>query len=518
MRNQTAQIGSRSRIVFLPLLASLAGSLGAVREVRAGASLAFSGGEFGFPPPVQYQSDGSTPIPADSGYTFELGVFVAGFTPTAANTDDWLANWRPIADPSGVPVAGSSTGFTTITSVFGPFDGFLSEAVLTHNTGAFAANTQTYIWGFDNRDTAGAGQWILITNSATWRLPVHDEPANARAWSVGSSEPSETLIGSISGPSMTLGAVTVSSGGGSTSPQISVADNSASEVDGNVSFDVRLSSAAASPVTVNYQVVAVTASAGADFSVAAGTVTIPAGNLQEPLAVSISQDSLDESDETFRVDFSNPQGASLSDSDAVGTIIDDDPPPTISMAASATAYENAGAFQIPVTLSAESGKFVSANVIQSVGNLVVGTDVSSIPASVTFAPGETQKFLTINIIDDAIPEVNKSRLLALGSPTNGVVQPVATPVNLLDDDAIAELADSGTVLRDPDTGAVTIGWDAVSGRIYQVMFSTDLTNWTVLPGAEAITAGSSSGSFVHSTASGARLFYKVVDTESTLPQ
>ena len=30
----------------------------------------------------------------DGGFSFELGTFQAGFNPSAANTDEWIANWR----------------------------------------------------------------------------------------------------------------------------------------------------------------------------------------------------------------------------------------------------------------------------------------------------------------------------------------------------------------------------------------------------------------------------------------
>ena len=58
---------------------------------------------------------------------------------------------------------------------------------------------------------------------------------------------------------------------------------------------------------------------------------------------------------------------------------------------------------------------------------------------------------------------------------------------------------------------MTIGWDAVAGRTYHVLFSSDLVNWSVLAGAEELVAGSASESFIHSGAGPARGFYKIAD-------
>lgn len=41
------------------------------------------------------QSDG-TEITAGDGFTFQIGVFQSGFTPTSGNPENWLANWRPL--------------------------------------------------------------------------------------------------------------------------------------------------------------------------------------------------------------------------------------------------------------------------------------------------------------------------------------------------------------------------------------------------------------------------------------
>ena len=49
------------------------------------------------------------------------------------------------------------------------------------------------------------------------------------------------------------------------------------------------------------------------------------------MSVDVNGDTLDEADETFTVDLSNPANATIDDGEGVGTITDDDPPPAVSI-------------------------------------------------------------------------------------------------------------------------------------------------------------------------------------------
>ncbi len=79
-------------------------------------------------------------------------------------------------------------------------------------------------------------------------------------------------------------------------------------------------------VTVAYQTVSLTATAGQDYTAATGLVTITAGNSSALLPVLVFGDTNPELSETFAVRLSNPIGATLAskDSVAVATIVDDD--------------------------------------------------------------------------------------------------------------------------------------------------------------------------------------------------
>ena len=104
-------------------------------------------------------------------------------------------------------------------------------------------------------------------------------------------------------------------------PVLSVADARADE-GGTLAFAVALSEAAAGPVTVDYATADGTASAGADYTAASGTLTFAAGETSKTVAVAALADTEAEGDETFTLTLSNASGATLGSAAATGTVAD----------------------------------------------------------------------------------------------------------------------------------------------------------------------------------------------------
>lgn len=92
------------------------------------------------------------------------------------------------------------------------------------------------------------------------------------------------------------------------------------------SFVVRLSPASPDTVAVRFELLAGTAGPDSDYVALAGpgTVTFAPGDTSATIVVQVLGDPLPEPDETFQVRLSEPQGATLTDSLATGTILNDD--------------------------------------------------------------------------------------------------------------------------------------------------------------------------------------------------
>ena len=110
-------------------------------------------------------------------------------------------------------------------------------------------------------------------------------------------------------------------------PTLSIADASVRE--GNkgttgLSLTVTLSRSVADSVSMRYATADGTALAKSDYTASSGTLTIPAGQTQGTISVSIKGDRKREANETFTVQISNAVGATISDGVATATILNDD--------------------------------------------------------------------------------------------------------------------------------------------------------------------------------------------------
>jgi len=113
-------------------------------------------------------------------------------------------------------------------------------------------------------------------------------------------------------------------------PALSIDDITLTEADSGTTaaaFTVSLSKASSQTVTVDYATADGTATAGADYQTTRGTLTFAPGETSKIVTVPVIDDIVDEPDETFLVNLSNPTNATISDAQGTGTITDDDPPP-----------------------------------------------------------------------------------------------------------------------------------------------------------------------------------------------
>ena len=102
-------------------------------------------------------------------------------------------------------------------------------------------------------------------------------------------------------------------------------------------------------MTVVYGTANASATAPADYASASGTVTFAAGVTSQTLTVAVNGDTLNEASETFQVNLTSPTNATLSDAQGIGTIVDDDPQPSLSINDVSVTEGNAGTVIVPRT-------------------------------------------------------------------------------------------------------------------------------------------------------------------------
>lgn len=208
----------------------------------------------------------------------------------------------------------------------------------------------------------------------------------------------------------------------------------------NLTFTVTLSAASTKVVTVAYTTADWTATAGSDYVAKAGTLTFAPGQTTKAIAVGVKGDVTFEGDETFVLELDAPTNATLGDGYAYGTIINDDPPPPPKVRISdATGYEgDAGLSPVTFKVSLDSAatKTVKVFYATSNGTAKAGSDYNAAGGTVTFAPGERQKQITVFVKGDKAKEPNETFFVALSKPVNAVIADGQGRGLIRDDDTI----------------------------------------------------------------------------------
>ena len=234
-------------------------------------------------------------------------------------------------------------------------------------------------------------------------------------------------------------------------------DVTVAEGDGHAVFTVTLSQASGPGVTVRYQTVDGTATAGSDYAKASGTLKFGAGIRKRTISVAVTDDKVVEEDETFAVTLRDATNATIVDGEGVGTIEDDDgvqPPPVVPTLRidDATAAEGGGSAVFTVTLSAASAQDVTVAYATSDVTARAGQDYTAATGTLTIAAGDTTGTIPVPLLNDDVVEEDETFTVTLSEAVNATIAD-GEGVGTITDDDQAEL----TVAYDRSSYTVTEG-------------------------------------------------------------
>jgi hypothetical protein len=180
-------------------------------------------------------------------------------------------------------------------------------------------------------------------------------------------------------------------------------------------FTVNLSAASTQPVSVTFATANGSATAGSDYQANSGTVSFAAGETSKTITVLVNGDRLPEPNETYFVNLSNATNATIADSQGVGTIVDDEPRISISDVSKKEGKKGqTTSFTFTVTLSAAYDQPVTMSFRTVDGTATMGDgDYVAKTGTLTFAPGETSKTITIVVKGDSKKEADETFYLDL---------------------------------------------------------------------------------------------------------
>jgi len=286
-------------------------------------------------------------------------------------------------------------------------------------------------------------------------------------------------------------------------PSISIDDVTLNEGDAGTTafiFTVSLSNASDSPITVDYSTADGTALAGSDYAAAATTtLTFDPGETSQQVTVNVSGDTTQEGAETFFVNLVNASGATIGDDQGLGTISEDDGPPSISIDDVTLNEGDAGttAFVFTVSLSNDSDSPVTVDAATSNGTATAGSDYAAVATTtLTFDPGETSQQFTVNVSGDTTLEGTETFFVDLSNSSGPPISDDQGLGTITEDDGVPSISIDDVTLNEGDAGttsfvftvslsndsdspitvdAATSNGTAIAGSDYTAVATTTLT-------------------------------------------
>ena len=243
-------------------------------------------------------------------------------------------------------------------------------------------------------------------------------------------------------------------------------------------FTVTLSAPSGRAAAVDYATLNGSATAPADYAGATGSLNFAAGETTKQVTVLVNGDTLDEANETYTLNLSNPTNATILDASGTGTINDDDPLPSLSIDDVTLTEGDSGstAATFTVTLSTISGRTVSADYAAANGTATAPGDYIGTGGTVIFAAGETTKTVTVQVNGDTLDEANESYFVNLSNPSNATVTDGQGLGTINDDDAMPSLVIDDVSVTEGDAGTTnanfTVSLSSLSGQPVNVDFAT----------------------------------------------
>jgi hypothetical protein len=370
-----------------------------------------------------------------------------------------------LSNPGGGAVLGTpSVESVTITNDDAP-NGDLGLTVnsLTVTEGAPAVLQVTRTNG-----SGGPVQIDYATSNQTATAPEDSTAASGTlTWAAGDSapktitvttvddavdEPTETFTVTLSNPAggahagITLATVSITDNdvGPTGTLAMTAAAVSTNESSGTLNLAVQRTGGFSGVTTVNFATQDFTALAGSDYTAQNGTLSWPDGDTAPKIiSIAITNDTLDEPDETFNVVLSGVTGATLDPTatTTVVTILDDDLPPApgvLSVIGPVSVDESATSVTFTFSRAAGVDGIVSVDYATVAGTATANVDYTSRSGTLTWANGDsTSKNVAVPIIDDAIDEPNETFAMALSNPTGGATLGTASASMLIVDNDVS---------------------------------------------------------------------------------
>lgn len=222
-------------------------------------------------------------------------------------------------------------------------------------------------------------------------------------------------------------------------PRLSVADSHVVEGDTGVTilrFTVRLSNPSQDNVSVEFETLNRTATAGVDYLARSGTLIFTPGQDALTIDVTVLNNLGSQGHRQFDLALRRAVGAAIATPQAVGTIIDDESTPVLLLTDVAVLERDSGQRfkRITLRLSHAGASDATVQAITQGVTATAGQDYGPAGGTLTIPAGQTQVTFSLGILGDTIRERHETFNLNFSSPVNLELIDTRLVVTILDDD------------------------------------------------------------------------------------
>lgn len=219
------------------------------------------------------------------------------------------------------------------------------------------------------------------------------------------------------------------------STETTVAENA-----GSLLVTIEQTGASDTQASVDVRAIDSSAVNGSDYNFTEQTVIFEPGEISKTISVDIIDDALFTGDDHFFLELTNAVDATISEqSKSLRINIEDNDAPAkgeISFSQSATSVqESAG--ELTLTLVRSNGSFgdIDINFQATDGSASGASDYTLAGGSITFADGEVEKTITVNINDDSTEEANETFTVSISAQDSSVIGTIdSITVTITDND------------------------------------------------------------------------------------
>ena len=210
-----------------------------------------------------------------------------------------------------------------------------------------------------------------------------------------------------------------------------------------------------------------------DYSVANGTLTFSPGQTSKTVTVSTTDDVIHENDEQVLLVISGPTGgATIADDTGVGTILNNDDGPVMSV--SDASVTEGGNLVFTITKTGQTQRSTPISYSTANGTATIG-DYAEVPtpAEIVFGHSEYTKTVSIATTNDPVYEVDETILFNLSIPKHGATigdgQGIGT---IVDNDPVPSFSVSDAVATEGGNLVFTISRSVPSSVPHVISYTT----------------------------------------------